>query len=89
MYNMSGLSLSEMENAMHPPKASLYQQRPHTGKAEFMGIALPVDINMMFEVGVVQSSYIIQFFIFCIDTVLSSYYKFYFFQVLITVVSLK
>ncbi|KAL4236760.1 hypothetical protein ACF0H5_005145 [Mactra antiquata] len=51
MYNMSGLSLSDMDgNLLHPPKASLYQHRPHTGKAEFMGITLPVDINMMFEV---------------------------------------
>ena len=36
------------------PKAMLYQQRPHTGEAEFVGIALPVDINMIFEV--IQSS---------------------------------
>ncbi|XP_045157719.2 rapamycin-insensitive companion of mTOR-like isoform X2 [Mercenaria mercenaria] len=50
MFNMSGVSLNEMENPRHPTKASLYQQRPHTGKAEFMGITLPVDINMIFEV---------------------------------------
>ena len=47
---MSGISLSEMDTTNPTTKASLYQHRPHTGKAEFMGIALPVDINMIFEV---------------------------------------
>jgi len=50
MYNMSGMSLSDMDTSQPTPKARLYQQRPHTGQSEFMGIALPVDINMIFEV---------------------------------------
>lgn len=51
MYNLSGVSLSDMDSFQPTPKARLYQQRPHTGQAEFMGITLPVDINMIFEVG--------------------------------------
>ena len=52
MRNISGVSLSDMDSSgvIQPPKASLYHQRPHTGEAEFMGVALPVDINMIFEV---------------------------------------
>lgn len=50
-YNLSGVSLSDLDNpAAMQPKARLYQQRPHTGQAEFMGLSLPVDINMIFEV---------------------------------------
>ncbi|XP_052775865.1 rapamycin-insensitive companion of mTOR-like isoform X2 [Mya arenaria] len=49
-YNLSGISLSEMDaSGSYPPKARLYQQRPHTGQAEFRGLTLPVDIHMMFE----------------------------------------
>ena len=50
--NLSGVSLSDMDSpgVGLTPKAMLYQQRPHTGEAEFVGIALPVDINMIFEV---------------------------------------
>jgi len=51
VYNFSGVSLSEMDSqGLAPPKARLYEQRPHTGQAEFRGLALPVDINMIFEV---------------------------------------
>jgi hypothetical protein len=32
------------------PKAILLQRKPHTGRAEFLGLTLPVDINMIFEV---------------------------------------
>ena len=50
--NLSGVSLGDMDSpgVGLTPKAMLYQQRPHTGEAEFVGIALPVDINMIFEV---------------------------------------
>ena len=52
--NQSGVSLSDLDSpgVNLSPKAMLYQQRPHTGEAEFVGVALPVDINMIFEVGV-------------------------------------
>ncbi|KAL3868472.1 hypothetical protein ACJMK2_041273 [Sinanodonta woodiana] len=57
--NPSGISLSEwgqdgsfshQTSATPVPKTSLYQQRPHTGGAEFIGLTLPVNINMIFEV---------------------------------------
>ena len=52
--NASGVSLSDMDRPLSPfgvaPKAVLQQRRPHTGNAEFIGLALPVDINMVFEV---------------------------------------
>ncbi|KAK3090902.1 hypothetical protein FSP39_015586 [Pinctada imbricata] len=52
--NASGVSLSDMDRPMSPfgvaPKAILQQRKPHTGNAEFIGLALPVDINMVFEV---------------------------------------
>lgn len=52
--NASSVSLSDQERAGTPfgvaPKAILLQRRPHTGEAEFLGLTLPVDINMMFEV---------------------------------------
>ncbi|XP_060081851.1 uncharacterized protein LOC132561136 [Ylistrum balloti] len=53
--NASGVSLSEMDGRPSSPmgampKASLQKRRPHTGEAEFVGLTLPVDINMMFEV---------------------------------------
>ena len=53
---MSGVSLSDMDSpgVGLTPKAMLYQQRPHTGEAEFVGIALPVDINMIFEVVLIK-----------------------------------
>lgn len=56
--NASSVSLSDQERAGTPfgvaPKAILLQRRPHTGEAEFLGLTLPVDINMMFEVQVVH-----------------------------------
>ncbi|KAK3609904.1 hypothetical protein CHS0354_036667 [Potamilus streckersoni] len=57
--NPSGISLSDWGQdgsflhqtpATPVPKTSLYQQRPHTGGAEFIGLTLPVNINMIFEV---------------------------------------
>ncbi|XP_061180915.1 rapamycin-insensitive companion of mTOR-like [Saccostrea echinata] len=52
--NASSVSLSDQERAGTPygvaPKAILLQRRPHTGEAEFLGLTLPVDINMMFQV---------------------------------------
>ncbi|XP_069128220.1 rapamycin-insensitive companion of mTOR-like isoform X2 [Argopecten irradians] len=53
--NASGVSLSEMDGRPSSPmgampKASLQKRRPHTGESEFLGLTLPVDINMMFEV---------------------------------------
>lgn len=56
--NASSVSLSDQERAGTPfgvaPKAILLQRRPHTGEAEFLGLTLPVDINMMFEVQAVN-----------------------------------
>jgi hypothetical protein len=52
--NSSTVSLPDQERPSSPfsvsPKAILLQRKPHTGRAEFLGLTLPVDINMIFEV---------------------------------------
>ncbi|XP_052097251.1 rapamycin-insensitive companion of mTOR-like [Mytilus californianus] len=52
--NSSTVSLQDQDRPSSPfsvsPKAILLQRKPHTGKAEFLGLTLPVDINMIFEV---------------------------------------
>lgn len=60
--NSSTVSLQDQDRPSSPysvsPKAILLQRKPHTGKAEFLGLTLPVDINMIFEV---RSFYLLYF----------------------------
>lgn len=53
--NASGVSLSDLDGRPSSPmtvvpKATLQRKRPHTGGSEFLGLTVPIDINMMFEV---------------------------------------
>ena len=68
--NLSGVSLSDMDSpgVGLTPKAMLYQQRPHTGEAEFVGIALPVDINMIFEVILAGFEWVLFFYLSCFES---------------------